>query len=230
MESDDRCIPLFKLALLQTIKAADKFNGRELDFDWISVNIPLRLLRRSDCTSILTEFTGMVGAKNNKICLEINGNEANDEIKAVGYYNTLNIPEADVNKADRIKLTLSLYQKSTANETTYNSVNLTEYLKDVKLFDKNGTPKAYTVNGNSLEFVLGKDELNYEAGTYEVLTAYSVKTGIEFENESKIYANYRVRLSAELIDGEGTSVSNSQCSDYIVYTNAKIYTKMITAE
>ena len=164
------------------------------------------------------------------IKLGINGNEANDEIKAVGYYNTLNIPEADVNKADRIKLTLSLYQKSTANETTYNSVNLTEYLKDVKLFDKNGTPKAYTVNGNSLEFVLGKDELNYEAGTYEVLTAYSVKTGIEFENESKIYANYRVRLSAELIDGEGTSVSNSQCSDYIVYTNAKIYTKMITAE
>ena len=52
----------------------------------------------------------------------------------------------------------------------------------------------------------------------------------EFENESKIYANYRVRFSAELIDGEGTSVSNSQCSDYIVYTNAKIYTKMITAE
>ena len=164
------------------------------------------------------------------IKLGINGNEANDEIKAVGYYNTLNIPEADVNKADRIKLTLSLYQKSTANETTYNSVDLTEYLKDVKLFDKNGTPKAYTVNGNSLEFVLGKDELNYEAGTYEVLTAYSVKTGIEFENENRIYANYRVRLSAELIDAEGASVSNSQCSDYIVYTNAKIYTKMITAE
>lgn len=79
VESDDRCIPLFKLALLQTIKAADKFNGRELDFDWISVNIPLRLLRRSDCTNILTEFTGMVGAKNNKICLEIPSSVFDDE-------------------------------------------------------------------------------------------------------------------------------------------------------
>ena len=79
VESDDRCIPLFKLALLQTIKAADKFNGRELDFDWISVNIPLRLLRRSDCTNILTEFTGMVGAKNSKICLEIASSVFDDE-------------------------------------------------------------------------------------------------------------------------------------------------------
>lgn len=164
------------------------------------------------------------------IKLGINGNEANDEIQAVGYYNTLNIPEADVNKADRVKFTLSLYQKSVTGEMVYNSVNLPDYLKDVKLYDKNGTPKAYTVNGNSLEFVLSKDELNYEAGTFEVLTAYSVKTGVEFENENKIYANYRVRLSAELIDAEENSVSNSQCSDYIVYTNAKIYTKMITAE
>ena len=79
VESDDRCIPLFKLALLQTIKAADKFNGRELDFDWISVNIPLRLLRKSDCTNILTEFTGMAGAKNNKICLEIPSSVFDDE-------------------------------------------------------------------------------------------------------------------------------------------------------
>lgn len=79
IEADDRCIPLFKLALLQTIKAADKFNGRELDFDWISVNIPLRLLRKSDCTNILTEFTGMVGAKNNKICLEIPSSVFDDE-------------------------------------------------------------------------------------------------------------------------------------------------------
>lgn len=79
VESDDRCIPLFKLALLQTIKAAEKFTGRELDFDWISVNIPLRLLRRSDCANILTEFTGMVGAKNNKICLEIPSAVFDDE-------------------------------------------------------------------------------------------------------------------------------------------------------
>lgn len=79
LESDDRCIPLFKLALLQTVKAADKFAGRELDFDWISVYIPLRLLRRSDCTNILTEFTGMIGAKNKKICLEIPSSVFDDD-------------------------------------------------------------------------------------------------------------------------------------------------------
>ncbi|MGN0587679.1 MAG: diguanylate phosphodiesterase, partial [Oscillospiraceae bacterium] len=67
LESDDRCVSVFKLALLQTIKAADKFVGRELDFDWISVFMPLRLLRRKDCANILKEFTEMLGAYPNRI-------------------------------------------------------------------------------------------------------------------------------------------------------------------
>lgn len=71
LESDDRCVPLFKLALLQTIKAADKFTDREIDFDWISVVMPIRLLHRRDCTDILTEFTGKVNADPQRICLEI---------------------------------------------------------------------------------------------------------------------------------------------------------------
>lgn len=71
LESDDRCVSVFKLALLQTIKAADKFDGRELDFDWISVFMPLRLLRRKGCANILKEFTEMLDAFPNRICFEI---------------------------------------------------------------------------------------------------------------------------------------------------------------
>ena len=35
IEADDRCISIFRLALLQTVKAAEKFNDRGLDFDWV---------------------------------------------------------------------------------------------------------------------------------------------------------------------------------------------------
>lgn len=71
LEADDRCISVFKLALLQTLKAADKFTDRELDFEWISVFMPLRLLCKKDCVNILKDFTGMVGASPEKICFEV---------------------------------------------------------------------------------------------------------------------------------------------------------------
>lgn len=71
LESSDRCVSVFKLALLQTIKAAEKFADRELDFDWISVFMPLRLLRKKDCVKIITEFTEMLGASPKNICFDI---------------------------------------------------------------------------------------------------------------------------------------------------------------
>ena len=71
LESSDKCVSLFKLALLQTLKAADKFAERELDFNWISIFMPLRLLRKNNCVDILTEFTEKLEASSDKICLEI---------------------------------------------------------------------------------------------------------------------------------------------------------------
>lgn len=79
LESDDRCVPIFKLALLQTVKAAEKFTERELDFNWISVFMPLRLLAKNNCLNILTEFTDIIGVKPNKICFEISPLLLNDD-------------------------------------------------------------------------------------------------------------------------------------------------------
>lgn len=98
LESDDRCVPLFKLALLQTLKAADKFTEREIDFDWISIFMPLRLLRNNDCMKILTEFTDMVKASPAKICFEISPmlvyedgrcRETLKELRKAGYHTML---------------------------------------------------------------------------------------------------------------------------------------------
>ena len=71
LESCDRCISVFKLALLQTIKAGEKFAERELDFGWISVFMPLWLLQRNYCISILNDFMSQIKADTSKICLEI---------------------------------------------------------------------------------------------------------------------------------------------------------------
>ncbi|MGN1090453.1 MAG: EAL domain-containing protein [Huintestinicola sp.] len=71
LETDDRCISVFKLVLLQLMKTSDKLEEREVDFDWISVFIPLRMLKKSNSVRTVREFTGMMGALPKKICFEV---------------------------------------------------------------------------------------------------------------------------------------------------------------
>lgn len=158
--------------------------------------------------------------------LGINGRDINEKITAVGYYNVLNIPEAAFDKASKVKFILSLYQKQ--NDGSYTAVDIGEYLEDIALYDKNGTAKSYTDNNGSYEFLFDKEnELNFEAGSFEVISSYSVITGAELESAGKLYSNYKVQLTAMLLDENGEPVENSGCSDHIVYTNAKIYSQMI---
>lgn len=71
LEHSDRCVPVFLLALLQVIKAGEKFIERELDFDWISVVMPLKILLKRDCVSILMDFMKKIDASPDKLCFEI---------------------------------------------------------------------------------------------------------------------------------------------------------------
>ena len=54
-----------------------------------------------------------------------------------------------------------------------------------------------------------------------------IGTGSALENAGGYYANYRVVLTAQLLSKSGALIPNSQASDYIVYTNAKIVTELI---
>ena len=157
----------------------------------------------------------------------VNGLETNGEITAVGYYNVVNIPEADYSRAEKIKLTLSLYMKD--NDGVYNRVDIDKHLKDVSI-NGSSTLQFETVNGkNAYSIICSKASVAFEADTFEIPTAYSVITGEPFEASLvKMYSNYRVKLEAQLLDGDGNSIDNTLCSDYIVYTNAKIYTNIIS--
>ena len=164
---------------------------------------------------------------NEMIRLGINGLDTNDKITAVGYYNVLNLPETAIDKAKKVKFTLSLYQK--ASTGVYNAVPMAEYLENITLYDKNGTAKAPVSSGDSYEYVFDREtELNYEAGSFEVVSSYSVITGAEFESAKKTYSNYKVQLTAQLLDENDEPIENSGCSDYIIYTNAKINSQLIS--
>lgn len=164
---------------------------------------------------------------NEMIRLGINGLDTNDKITAVGYYNVLNLPETAIDKAKKVSFTLSLYQKTDSG--IYDAVPIAEYLENITLYDKNGTAKAPVSSGNSYEYVFDREtELNYEAGSFEVVSSYSVITGGAFESKGKTYSNYKVQLTAQLLDENGEPIENSGCSDYIIYTNAKINSQLIS--
>lgn len=164
---------------------------------------------------------------NEMIRLGINGLDTNDKITAVGYYNVLNLPETAIDKAKKVSFTLSLYQKTDSG--IYDAVPIAEYLENIILYDKNGTAKSPASTGDSYEYVFDKEtELNYEAGSFEVISSYSVITGGAFESKGKTYSNYKVQLTAQLLDENGEPIENSGCSDYIIYTNAKINSQLIS--
>ena len=164
---------------------------------------------------------------NEMIRLGINGLDTNDKITAVGYYNVLNLPETAIDKAKKVSFTLSLYQKTDSG--IYDAVPIAEYLENITLYDKNGTAKAPVSSGDSYEYVFDREtELNYEAGSFEVVSSYSVITGGAFESKGKTYSNYKVQLTAQLLDENGEPIENSGCSDYIIYTNAKISSQLIS--
>ena len=164
---------------------------------------------------------------NEMIRLGINGLDTNDKITAVGYYNVLNLPETAIDKAKKVSFTLSLYQKTDSG--IYDAVPIAEYLENIILYDKNGTAKAPVSSGDSYEYVFDREtELNYEAGSFEVVSSYSVITGGAFESKGKTYSNYKVQLTAQLLDENSEPIENSGCSDYIIYTNAKISSQLIS--
>lgn len=61
----------------------------------------------------------------------------------------------------------------------------------------------------------------------QIPVTLSIGTGSALEKAGGYYANYRVVLTAQLLNRSGTPIPNSQASDYIVYTNAKIVTELI---
>ncbi len=61
----------------------------------------------------------------------------------------------------------------------------------------------------------------------QIPVTLSIGTGSALESAGGYYANYRVVLTAQLLSSSGVPIPNSQASDYIVYTNAKIVRELI---
>lgn len=139
-------------------------------------------------------------------------------------YDYSNVDAETLSKAAAIRYKMELFQKNengTYDETKPLEIGsyLQNIVKDSKSDDtsRNGD-KAYQWKN---EFVSDDTKHQFAQFTFTPLT------GEKFEEKNYTYANYRVRLTAVLLDKNGSELDDTKATDYIIYTNARIYQDMI---
>ncbi|WP_461821309.1 autotransporter outer membrane beta-barrel domain-containing protein [Blautia stercoris] len=139
-------------------------------------------------------------------------------------YDYSNVDAETLSQAVAISYKMELFQKNengTYDETKPLEIGayLQNIVKDSKSDDTSGNgDKAYQWKN---DFVSDDTKHQFAQFTFTPLT------GGKFEEKNYTYANYRVRLTAVLLDKSGNELDGTKATDYIIYTNARIYQDMI---
>lgn len=156
--------------------------------------------------------------------LGINAKDMNTEemaITANAIYDLSALSRSTKDSGKKIQYTMRLYVKD--NSGDYKQTNdISKYLSSFIL--ENATSSSGL---NDKECVFTTDYNGEEQNTD--VTKFTVKTGKAFEEQGLTYANYRVELTAVLLNDNNSVVNGTTSSDYVVYTNAKIETGFINS-
>ena len=156
--------------------------------------------------------------------LGINAKDMNTEemaITANAIYDLSALSRSTKDSGKKIQYTMRLYVKD--NSGDYKQTNdISKYLSS---FTLENAASSSGLNGKECVFTT---EYNGEEQNTAV-TKFTVKTGKAFEEQGLTYANYRVELTAVLLNDNNSVVNGTTSSDYVVYTNAKIETGFINS-
>lgn len=142
-------------------------------------------------------------------------------ITANAIYDLSALSRSTRDSGKKIQYTLKLYVKD--NNGDYKQTNdISKYLSSFTL--ENATSSS-GLNGKECVFTTAYN--GEEQNT--AVTKFTVKTGKAFEEQGLTYANYRVELTAVLLNDNNSVVNGTTASDYVVYTNAKIETGFINS-
>lgn len=140
-------------------------------------------------------------------------------ITANAIYDLSALSRSTKDSGKKIQYTMRLYVKD--NSGDYKQTNdISKYLSS---FTLENAASSSGLNGK--ECVFTTDYNGEEQNT--AVTKFTVKTGKAFEEQGLTYANYRVELTAVLLNDNNSVVNGTTASDYVVYTNAKIETGFI---
>ena len=151
-------------------------------------------------------------------------------IQTESIYDYSEVEPATISRATHIRYTLELFRKQ--GNGLYNGTALSpvdEYLPIVREAGVSRVDKT-SADGSKMTWT---ESLNKDATCDSTSFDFVPLTGAAFEQKGFTYANYMIRLTAELLEEKqdnGTIVMEvlpgTLASDYIVYTNARVLQKI----
>ena len=142
-------------------------------------------------------------------------------------YDYTNVDAEILGRAKTISYKLELFQKD-ANGTYDESNPLTigTYMQDSGIIKGDaGNEQKIAASDN---YCTWTENFSPAAEKHQFTRIrFAPITGEEFEKAGYTYSNYRVRLTVVLVDEKGAEIPGTKTSDYIIYTNARIYQDLI---
>lgn len=133
-------------------------------------------------------------------------------------YDYSNVASSVLAGAKYIRYSLELFQKG--EDGTYNeakSLEIGNYLQNLTI--------AESTKKSSYEW---KEEFKADDARHQFThISFEPLTDTAFEQKGYTYANYKVRLNVVLLDENRHEISGTKASDYVIYTNARIYQQII---
>ena len=163
---------------------------------------------------------------------EIESSQTKSFIQTEGRYDTTGLLNAS--KAEYLECSLKLYQKQ--ENGSYSEVPLDNYLKSLSVIGGK-TPVYTNLTTHTYIFNIGDvAQFENEQYVYKIPITFNAITGNQTNfKDTYYYANYKVELTVSLFDHNCSTDSvawsdhmgNSTISDWVIYTNARVYTDLI---
>ena len=134
-------------------------------------------------------------------------------------YNYSNVDEKVLEKASKIRYKLELFRKNEKgiyDETA--PLVIGDYLQNLIKDSKEQLNARSSDKESQWEETFKADDTRSQTAGLR----FTPLTGEAFEQAAYTYANYRVRLTAVLLDASEKELEGTKATDYIIYTNARI--------
>ena len=144
-------------------------------------------------------------------------------------YDYSNVDETILNKAKSISYKMELFQKNEAG--SYDETNpliIQSYLQNIVKESSAAQESAALRSATDGKDICWNENFVQSDSRHQIARfQYAPLTGKAFEDAEYTYANYRVRVTVVLLDGDGKELEGTKATDYIIYTNARIYQEII---
>lgn len=147
-------------------------------------------------------------------------------------YDYSNVDETILKKAKSISYKMELFQKNEAG--SYDETNpliIQSYLQNIVKESSAAQESAALRLATDGKYICWNEDFVKSDSRHHIARfQYAPLTGDAFEKANYTYANYRVRVTVVLLDESGKELEGTKATDYIIYTNARIYQEIIMGQ